>query len=256
MKTKDIAWFFLPFIVLIIFWESAVQLGFLNPSIYPAPSQVASKFIELLQANQIQNHVYSSILRVLAGYGISIVIGVSVGLILGMNQNLSKAFNPILSLLISIPTIAWVPLLLVVTGLGTKTIVLSVFLGGFFAISYNTMNGIRSVKKNLVNSALISGADKKKIFFDILLPASLTSIIPGLRLGIGYSWRALVGAEMLASKTGGLGRLIYGARSYGGVEEMLVGLAVIGILAFITDRVLMGTLEKKTIEKWGMVKKR
>ena len=100
------------------------------------------------------------------------------------------------------------------------------------------------------------GADRKIIFLEVLLPGASVSIITGLRLAVGYSWRALVGAEMLASISGGIGRMIYAARAFNDVNTMFTGLIIIAVGGLLIDHLVLGWLEKKTIEKWGMVKKR
>ncbi len=248
--------FIYPFIVVLVGYEMLIRIGLLSPNLFPSLLVIGETFGEMVSDGVIFEHAYLSLHRMLLGYILGAVVGIGIGIAIGAKKILSDTFKPILSLLISVPTIAWVPILIVITGIGNTTIILAIFLGSFFPIVYNSIDGARSVEKTWLNAAEITGANKKKRFFHVMLPGSLKSIIPGLRLGIGYSWRALVGAEMLASRTGGLGRMIYGARSYGGVSEMLVGLAIIGILAYSFDSLLMKKLEESTIEKWGMVRER
>ena len=176
---------------------------------------------------------------------------------MGISKFLHRVFSSILSLFISVPTLAWVPLLLVTLGPGEETVIIAIFLGSFFPIVYNTLNGIRSVDKHHVWASQIMGADKATVFFEVLLPGSLVSIITGLRLAIGYSWRALVGAEMLAAGiSAGVGQMIYAARAFNDVEAMFAGLVIIAIGGLLLDRLLMDPIERKTVEKWGMVKER
>lgn len=252
-KLKSFLRFVFPFLTFLAVWSIASPL--VPSNLLPSPFQVFLTFTKSLSSGLLIQHLSKSLYRLLVGYLIGVGVGIGTGIVLGSNKYLHKTFSPILSLLISIPTVAWVPVLLVITGLGDKTIILSIFLGSFFAIVYNTMDGVRRVENEMIDSAKITGASKPRVFLEVLFPASLVSIIPGLRLGIGYSWRALVGGEMLASREMGLGKLIYGARSFGGVEEMIVSLALIGLLAFLMDRLLISELEERTIVRWGMVKK-
>jgi NitT/TauT family transport system permease protein len=160
-------------------------------------------------------------------------------------------------LLISVPTIAWVPVLLITMGLGDRTVISAVFLGGFFAIAYNTMRGIEMVSESQINAARITGVRRLRLFASVLLPGSLVSVITGLRLGIGYSWRALVGGEMLSALVEwGIGKMVYQARFWNDVAAMFVGLVVIALSGLLLDRMLLKWLEKETVERWGMLAER
>jgi len=255
-KLYDIFQFIFPFIVVGIIWEILADLKII--SILPSPYHLIERFYDLsFQKHILEKHLYYSFYRLLIGYLLSTIFGIAVGALIGIKKIISDIFSPVLGLLISIPTIAWVPVLLITLGLGDKTVITAIFLGGFFEVAYSTINGIRMVDKNLVNAARIMGANRLKTFFHVLLPGAMVSIVPGLRLAIGYSWRALVGAEMLAAMVKwGIGKMIYEARFWNDVTTMFLGLAVIGIMGMLLDRFLMGYIEKATIERWGMVKKR
>lgn len=251
-------YFILPFLIVICLWELAADTGLVNPRLFSSPSLIAQKFYRLITPEPILlNSLYMSFYRLILGYALGVLIGISFGILMGVSKFLHRVFSPILGLLISVPTLAWVPLLLVTLGPGEETVVIAIFLGSFFPIVYNTLNGIRSVSKHHVRASQIMGADKATVFFEVLLPGSLVSTITGLRLAIGYSWRALVGAEMLAAGiSAGVGQMIYAARAFNDVEAMFAGLVIIAIGGLLLDRLLMDPIERKTVEKWGMVKER
>jgi NitT/TauT family transport system permease protein len=193
----------------------------------------------------------------LVGYILAVLAGLGIGALLGQSSILEDMFSPILSLMMAIPTIAWVPVLLITMGLGEETVITAIFLGGFFAIAYNTMAGMRSVDKNLIDAGRNCGLNKFQMFSEVYVPGSMVYILTGLRLGIGYSWRALVGAEMLAPLImRGLGKMIYDARFWNDISAMLVALIMIGLVGYILDKIIIGKIEKMTIKKWGMVKER
>jgi NitT/TauT family transport system permease protein len=239
-------------------WELIVHFKVVSPRLVPSPLQICFKLYHLTTPKPIlQKSLFESLLRLILGYGLGALLGISVGILMGISKPVYRAFSPILSLLISVPTLAWVPLLLVTLGIGNETIVFTIFLGGFFPIVYNTMNGIRGIEKQLVWASHIMGAGKIAVFFDVFLPGALVSIITGLRLAIGYSWRALVGAEMLAAGiSSGVGHMIYAARAFADVEAMFAGLVIIAIGGLLMDRLIMDPIERRTVEKWGMVKER
>lgn len=256
-KIVKVLRFLFPLLISLAIWELLATFHLLDPKLVPSPSRIMLTMYSLtVPQPTLLVYLYRSIYRFTIGYGLGAILGIAVGILMGINKHFYRMASPILSLLISVPTIAWVPLFLITVGIGDETIILAIFLGCFFAIVYNTMNGIRSINKELIWVSKIMGANKTTIFSKVLLPGASVSIITGLRLAVGYSWRALVGAEMLASISGGIGYLVYAARAFNAVNIMFTGLVIIALGGLIIDNLVLGALEKKTIEKWGMIKKR
>lgn len=197
-------------------------------------------------------HIGLSLSRMFIGYILAVVLGIVFAMILGLSRFLRYAFKPILSFFISIPTITWVPLLLVITGLTEKTIIIAIFLGAFFAIVYNTLDGFDNVDQSIVKAGKIIGYSRLGLLYRVYFPASFNNIIVGLKLGIAYSWRALVGAEMLGAVQFGLGFLIFASRKFYNLNLMLISLAFIGILGYLLTRVIVMAIEQNTTVKWGI----
>jgi len=196
-------------------------------------------------------HVLYSLYRMLFGYTLAVFIGLIFAIVIGINRYVRMAFKPLLSFFISIPTIAWVPVLLIITGITEKTIIIAIFLGSFFAIVYNTLDGFDNIDTNIILAGRMIGYNRLKMLTHISIPASLNFIIVGLKLGIAYSWRALVGAEMLGATKYGLGFLIFSSRKFYNLNKMLCSLALIGLLGYVLNRLLVRFLEQKTISRWG-----
>ncbi len=198
-----------------------------------------------------------SFARVLLGFVIGTLGGLIIGILMSLSKWLYRLLNPIFSLSISIPTLAWVPILLIIFGLNARTIIVTIVLSCFFPIVYSTTNGIRSIDKNLIWAARIMGASNLEIFFDVLLPGSLVSVITGLRLAIGYSWRAIVGAEMLVALTDniGIGYYIVGGQIANQIPQVIIGVFLIALGGLLLDTALMRPLELVTIRRWGMIEK-
>jgi len=251
----SVAEFVLPFLIIAGLWELLVRAGAVTSPSFPAPSTILVKLWTLATGRGVLwKHLSESLYRLAVGYALSAGAGLLLGTLLAMQRTLREMFAPILSLLISVPTIAWVPVFLIILGLGDRTVIMAVFLGGFFAITYNTIRGIEMVDENHVRAARIMGASGPRLFAAVLLPGSLVSILTGLRLGIGYAWRALVGGEMLSAMISwGIGKMIYQARFWNDVVAMFVGLMIIGVSGLALDRGLLRWLERATIEKWGML---
>ena len=247
--------FLFPFFVLGMLWEISVRMGLVNPQTLPSPSMIFHELYVLTwQKCALQHHLSYSLYRLFVGYVLAVMAGITIGTVLGLQKTVRDMFSPVLSLLISIPTIAWIPVLLITMGLGNKTVITAIFLGGVFEITYSTIAGIRSVNKQQINAARIMGVKRLGLFYKVLLPASLVSIMPALRLSIGYCWRALVGGEMLSAMIEwGIGKMIYEARFWNNIKVMFVGLMIIGIFGILLDRIVLKRLEHTTIEKWGML---
>lgn len=258
----------LPFIVIFIILEIIMLIiHAINPTIsddlYPIPHNLFTiawkAFFPGKESTtpSVAIHIGWSFARVLLGFVIGVISGIIVGIIMGISKWLYRFLNPLFSLMISIPTLAWVPVLLTIFGLNTITIIITVILGCFFPIVYSTTNGIRSIDEKLIWAARIMGANKFEVFFDVLLPGSLVSIIAGIRLAIGYSWRAIIGAELLVALTDvrGIGYYIAGGKAASQVTQILVGVFLISLGGLLLDAVLMKPLEHITIKRWGMIQK-
>ena len=254
-KVYKIAQYIFPFLIIGILWEISVRSGIANVQTLPAPSMILHELYVLIgKKGVLQHHISHSFYRLALGYILAVVVGITIGTILALQKDLRDMFSPVLSLLISVPTIAWIPVLLITMGLGDKTVITAVFLGGVFEITYSTIAGIRSVHQQQINAARIMGVKTLGLFFRVLLPGALVSIMPALRLSIGYCWRALVGGEMLSAMIKwGVGKMIYDARFWNDVTVMFVGLMVIAFFGVLLDRILLKRLEQGTIEKWGML---
>jgi NitT/TauT family transport system permease protein len=257
-KLFGLGQFLFPFLVIGIFWEISVRMGIVDAHTLPAPSMILHEFYSLVwQKGALQRHLFHSLYRLFTGYILAVAIGVVAGTVLGLHRTTREMFSPALSLLISVPTIAWIPVLLITMGLGEKTVITAIFLGGVFEITYSTIAGIRSVDRQQINAARIMGVKGSGLFCKVLLPGSLIYVMPALRLSIGYCWRALVGGEMLSAMIKwGIGKMIYEARFWNDIKVMFAGLIMIGILGVLLDRTLLKKIEQETLEKWGMLAER
>jgi NitT/TauT family transport system permease protein len=197
-------------------------------------------------------HITQSLYRMVVGYILAVAVGFVFSVIFGANVYLRMMFKPVLSFFIAIPTITWVPLLLVVTGITEKTIILAIFLGSFFAIVFNTLDGFDNIDPNLVRVGQLLGYSKLHLLLKVYIPASFNNILVGLKLGIAYSWRALVGAEMLGAASVGLGYLTFASRKFYNIPLLLLSLSFIGLLGYLLNRIIVEYVEVHTIEKWGL----
>jgi NitT/TauT family transport system permease protein/taurine transport system permease protein len=248
-----LAWIVGPFVPIVLLWEIVVRLGIFSPILLPGPGRVLRTFIEYGWSGELFVHIGESLVRLGLGVLAGTTLGLPLGVAMGMYPRIRRALDPIMNLGQAIPGLAWIPLAILWFGLGYKAVTFIIFTAVFFPVLFATIVGMQSVPQVLVNAGLTMGASRLQIVCDVMLKGALPSIITGVRLGIGYGWRALVGGEMIAA-TAGLGFLIFDARQYLKSDVVIMGMLTIGIIWVVMDQLLLKPLERRTIERWGLVR--
>jgi NitT/TauT family transport system permease protein len=242
-----------PIFVLLLLWELAVVLGLMDIKVLPAPHMIVARGLELLQQSSnyvLLSHIGYSLMRALIAFVFAVLVAVPVGFFLGLSSSAYAWTSPVLSMLLPLPAVAWTPIFLVTLGRGDLTIVCVCFLGAFFPILYSTIQGVQAISKHSIWVVRSMGASPLNIFFMVLLPSSLPTLLTGFKLGLAHSWRTLVAAEMLAAAAFGLGYMIFAARAYADVPSMFVGIAMLALLGFFIEHILFGNIERATIRRW------
>jgi taurine transport system permease protein len=185
---------------------------------------------------------------------ISFVVGVPLGFAVGTNRYAARSLEGTLRFLQGISGIAWLPLAILWFGFSKTTTLTIVIYTLIVPIIFNTMTGVRAIPENYTLAMQSLGAGRLRIVRDVYLPGALPSIVVGMRLGMGYGWRALIASEMLV-RQGGLGDLIFGARTFGQIDRIMVGMVLIGTLYIVVDRLLVQPVETLTIARWGVLRR-
>jgi len=152
-----------------------------------------------------------------------------------------------------IPSLAWVPLFVLWFGIGNATTILVVTYAASFPVLYNVWTGVRAVNPLWVRAAMSMGANRRALFRRVVLPGASPYVFTGIRLGFGRAWIAVIGAEMLANPSWGLGRVIFDAREFLESGVMLASLVAIGAIGLVFERLVFQTVEERTVARWGMV---
>jgi NitT/TauT family transport system permease protein len=161
---------------------------------------------------------------------------------------------PLVSALMPIPSFALVPLFMLWFGIGNLTTIIIVFYAATFPMMFNTWSGVRSVNPLWLRAAGVMGADEQRLFWKVIIPGASPFIITGVRQAFIRAWIAVVGAEMIAASSWGLGWVIFDAKEFLNADIMLSSLVVIGMIGFLFERLVFGSIERATILKWGMVR--
>ena len=242
-----------PFLVVGGIWEIVAQLGVFPHRLFPTLEEVADALVRLTVAGILPLHALETVLRLLAGFGLAAVFGVTIGILMGRSRRAEDIFLPLVSIAAPIPGLAYAPLFLLWFGLGEVSAILLVGFVSSFSVIFNTWTGVKAVKDIWIRSALAMGADNRRLFRTVILPGALPYIFTGLRLGLAQAWRILVAVEMLASVQWGLGWLIFGAREFLNTDVMLAGIAVIAIIGLALEKLVFQRLEEFTVVRWGMM---
>jgi NitT/TauT family transport system permease protein len=215
-------------------------------SLIPPPSTVALTAWDYAFGG-IRNDSYSgtlavnaiaSVTRVFGGFFVAMIVALPLGLILGRSKMARALIDPTLQFLRPIPVTAWLPLTMILFGLGPPATIALIALGTFFPMLLNTVDGVRLVEPRLIEAAEMLGTPKAAIFTRVILPAASPAIFTGIRIGLGLAWVLVVVGEMTGVPTG-LGANIMDARQLSRTDLVISGMIAIGILGFLSDRVVM-----------------
>ena len=241
-----------PFAVLVGLWALASRLGLVPAIFVPPPDAVARTAWELARDGSLWMNVAASLGRVLVGVVVSVPLAVALGVVVGLNRRLASVVEPIAGFFNALSGIAWLPLAVTWFGLGWISVTFILSNTIFFLVFFNTLIGVRTVPRIFEHAVLTLGGSRWDVIAHVLVPGALPSIVTGIRLSIGFGWRALIAAEMIATSTG-LGFLIYNAANFHQTDTILVGIVAIGVLWLITDRWILQPVERRTVERWGLL---
>lgn len=241
-----------PFAAILIVWTLAARARLVPPVFLPPPGEVAETAWEMLRDGSLWVNIGASLARVLVAALISVPVGVALGIFVGLQRWLAPVVEPIVGFFNALSGIAWLPLAVTWFGLGWVSVTFILCNTIFFLVFFNTLVGVRTVPRIFEQAVHTLGGSRRHVIQQVLIPAAMPNIVTGIRMSIGFGWRALIAAEMIATSTG-LGFLIYNASNFHQSDTILVGILTIGILWLATDRLALQPLERWTVERWGLV---
>jgi NitT/TauT family transport system permease protein len=242
-----------PFLVVGALWEIVARSGIFPRKLFPTLEDIARSLVDLTISGILPHHAIDTLIRLLSGFALAAVVGVTIGVLMGRSRRAEDIFLPLVSILAPIPGLAYTPLFLLWFGPGEVSAVLLVGFVSMFSIIYNSWTGVKAVKEIWLRSAQSMGADNHRMFRHVILPGALPFILTGLRLGLAQAWRILVAVEMLAAVPWGLGWLIFGAREFLNTDAMMAGVVVIALIGLALEKYVFQQIENYTVVRWGMV---
>lgn len=235
----------IPLALLLLVWFLVTDRDNYAGIVFPRFTSVCDVFWNKLADLSLIKEIGISLRRVLIGYLIAAIAGIGIGILVGLSDRVYNFLDLFIQILKPIPPIAWIPLTILWFGIGEPSKVFLIFLGGFFTILLNTIDGIHYIDKKLLEVATLFETPRFKRIFKVIIPAALPSIFTGLRVAMGTCWTCVVAAELVASSSG-IGYMISNARNLGQMDVVIVGMLSIGIIGKIMD-VLLKLVEKKIL---------
>jgi NitT/TauT family transport system permease protein len=261
---SPVGWIVVPVLLLIVWQITATWLN--QPWIFPPVTRVIDQLVHPLRehyaSGSLLSNTFISLLRVLLGFLLAALAGISLGIAMGSIRIVRHSLEPIIEVLRPLCPIAWLPFAIAVFkrgtlpqvfGLGyTRTVfdqvqlgmVFVIFVGGFFPILTNTLDGVSGVRRNYLLLAQALGARQRQVFWHVYLPASMPMILTGLRQGLGLCWFVIIAAEMLPGAESGIGYLLIYASDNAAMDIVIAAMLIVGsigaLLSLIMRRVLSG----------------
>jgi len=243
IKSK-VYYFILPGLI-IICWEILVLFDVLDSQFISSPFEIIRVFFKLLFAGNLLLDIFMSLQRVIVGFLLAAPTAISLGILSGYNKNISNLIIPLVEILRPIPPIAWIPIAILLFGLGNMPAYAIVFLGSFFPIFSSAYFGVKSINNTYINIARSFEMKRLEFIKYILLPASMPAIFSGLRIGLGVAWMSVIAAELIGAQSG-LGYMIQMNRLLLQTDKVIAGMIAIGITGFLMNRLLF-IIEKRIL---------
>lgn len=234
---------------LLLIWFVTTTFGWVDPMFLPSPVAVVQRFWEVLTdgfANaSLLEHTGWSMLRVFGAFALAMVTAIPIGILMGVNRVARGLFDPIIEFYRPLPPLAYLPLVIIWLGIGEVSKVVLIYMSIFAPMALSARAGVRSVAIEQIHAAYSMGASRWQVIRHIILKSALPEILTGMRIGIGFGWTTLVAAEMVAAQAG-LGFMVLNAAEFLVTDVVIMGIVVIGIIAYLFD-MLMRYLERKLV---------
>lgn len=194
----------------------------------------------------------TSLQRISVGFTLALIIGISLGILLGRSKLADETIGSLVIALQSIPSIVWLPIALIFFGQGNMAIIFIIVLGGTWAMTMNVRMGIKNVQPLLIRAARTMGYKGSELVWKVMIPASIPAALTGARLAWAFGWRALMAGELLGR--GGLGRTLLDARDMFNMDLVIAIMVIISVIGLIVEYLIFAPIERKVMTRWGLAK--
>jgi NitT/TauT family transport system permease protein len=252
ISLHDLAKITLFIAVFIGIWQLVYVLHIWPEVSLPSPVKVGESFVDMLENLTLITSIGMTMYRLVIGFGISIVIGVVVGLSMVKFPGFGKTMSSFAVGLQSFPSVAWVPFAILLIGLNDAGILFVVIMSSVFSVIISTYSGIQNISPLYIRAAKNMGAKGISLFRFVMIPASTPSMLVGIKQAWSFAWHALIGAEILIAASIGLGHVLLVGREFQLMDQVIASMITIFAIGLLFDRVLFSKLEERVRERWGL----
>lgn len=235
--------------IILSVWYVLSKCKIFSSYVLPAPADVIDTFLKMLKSGEIFADIIISFGRVMKGFSIAFLLAFLLGIFRVFVPGILGYYEHFLQFFRNVPPLSMIPLLILWCGIGEMTKIMIIILASFFPMYLSIVKGFEGCDKRLLEVGDAFGYGRMEKFTKIILPYAMADILVGMRIGMGYSWRAIIGAEMVAASTG-LGHLILFAQQMSRTDKVIIGIFVIGMVGALTDKAF-GLLIKRVFKGAG-----
>lgn len=236
-------------VVAVAAWSVLFKTGVFPDSAFPSPGQVVEGFSEEARRGRLFDDVVASLFRVGAGFGLAVLLGIPLGLLMGLRLNARLALMPAINFFRALSPLAWIPFAILWFGIGDKPAIFLIFMASFFSMVLGIAAAVANIPNVFFRVAHDYGIQGLELMTKVTIPASMPQMITSLRMTAGISWLVVVAAEMIAGRDG-LGFLIWDARNALRPDLVVVGMIIIGLIGIVIDRILIQSTHIPSV-RWG-----
>lgn len=230
-------------IFILILWEILSRTSVMDPRFFPPPTEILTTLVSMGSSGELFMHIKISLYRIFSGFALGVAPAIVLGLLMGMYSPIRHFFSPLVMALMPIPTLAMLPIILIIFGIGEFSKMLIIAISVFFPVVINTAAGVTNIDRIYIDVARNYGASAKDFFFKIALPGSLPVMLEGIQMGQAIALLTIVAAEMVAANSG-IGYLIWVNYKAFLLTEMYVGLVLISFFGYFFSLLLRGLQSK------------
>lgn len=240
------------YLLLITIWEVVYRLEIWSPVLFPSPLAVGETLVNGFLDKTYIIAIAISMRRILIGYFLALFIGVGLGFLMARHKILDETLGSLVVGLQAVPSVVWLPLALIWMGMSEKAIIFITSLGATWTMVINTDAGVKNISPIILRAARSMGASGGRMFWHVILPAAVPSIITGMRLAWAFAWRALMAGELLSSGTG-LGQILMMGRNINDMSQVIAVMVIIGLVGCLTDHYFFKKLDNMVRCRWGLI---
>jgi taurine transport system permease protein len=236
-------------LLLLVLWWVATERMWLPPLFLPSPEAIVRRFLEATKGDvggtTIAGHFAWSMFRVFSAFALAVVTAVPIGIAMGVSRYMRGVFDPPIEFYRPLPPLSYLPLVVIWFGIDEASKIILIYLACFAPLALSARAGVRSVSLEQIHAAYSMGATRNQVVLHVVLPAAMPEILTGMRIAIGFGWTTLVAAEMVAANAG-LGQMVLNASNFLRTDIVVMGIIVIGIVAYAFD-LLMRFIEHAVV---------